>query len=588
MSQFQIRKVRFRNFLSFGNAWTEIDFSQHSATLIHGKNGAGKSTLYEAIFYGCFGKPFRKIKKGSLANWINAKEPTQVEIEASRGTDTIKILRTVSPSTLKVWINGQLRDQEASNRDPQEWLEKSVIGMSDRTFRQIVVLGSTSYVPFMLLTPGDRRIVVDDILGMGVYAEMLDIAKKRLSAVTKSLNGFQNSLSRIEGRKTALNETLDRLSVNSGNLVSGLQANVEKLTDQLKVIASSGKETANKLEELKKEEKPELIVELRDGYKKVFELRNTYLYSANQSRSQINFLRDNSSCPTCKQDISAELRNTKLSELTVEIEELDAKVEKARNIISGIEERIKPIEARGSQISLLQRELADLITRSKTIKGQQSLTLEEIKRLESIESADLDRAKADVEEANKVHEEIRVEIDKVSTEIESIEAVTKALKDDGVKARIVRDYLPKINSLISNYLKTMGMNVSFKFDEEFSETILVRSRDEYSYENFSTGERLRIDLALLFAWRDIATIRGSSGCGLMVFDEIGGGSLDHEGFSAFSQAIDDARNRGDCVLVVSHQPDLLSDRCDRVLHVAKSGGFSKIDETVDVRQAVLT
>ena len=307
-----------------------------------------------------------------------------------------------------------------------------------------------------------------------------------------------------------------------------------------------------------------------------------------QFAHQLEFFTKNQICPTCDQSITEELRDKKVAEFSEKINLANPKLDKLTDLYE--QTRLKNIELTNieTRVNNLGRDLSTLVELMKSKKIQENQILEQLNSIKDIGDTELAAAKTSLESVISESDELKSEINSCVESHAELEAIVKSLRDDGVKARVIREFLPMINRLIAKWLKEMDLKVSFKFDEQFEETILVRSRQEYSYDSFSTGERLRMDLALLFAWREIAVLRGFSGSGLVVFDEIGGGSLDPEGFSAFVRAIEIARDNGDCVLVISHQPDLLSDRCDRILSVSKVSGFSKIVVTNESREAVLS
>jgi DNA repair exonuclease SbcCD ATPase subunit len=584
---FNISSVRFRNVFSFGNAWTEINLNQETATLIFGSNGAGKSTIYEAIFLCLYGKPFRKVKKGEIVNWLNEKD-CEVEILASRDGDEFKIHRTISPSTLKVWINGVLRNQEASNKDPQEWLERSVIGMSERTFRQIVILGSTSYVPFMALSPAERRIVVDDILGLGVYAEMAQLAKKRLSETNESINNLSKRKSNLLGRSSELTISVTRLSSSNNDSVQKIKNTLDEVEIDLSKISEELETLHSRSEELKKKINVDKKNKLVEAIEQLNEIRTTSNVQLTQNNKQIQFFKMNPICPTCSQEISEKLRSEKIDLFSAENDEHSKRIEQSTQVLSQI--KAKHLELQNLEDS--QKQISNSISSNTTLqsakRSQKSVILGQIESIQEIGDKELLSAQESLNQVTEELKSLQFDLDLLVVQVLELESIVKSLKDDGVKARIVRDFLPMINRLAAKWLKEMDMKIVFKFDEQFDETILVRGRQEYSYDTFSTGERLRIDLALLFAWREIAVLRGFSGCGLVIFDEIGGGSLDADGFSAFRRAIEISRKLGDCVLIISHQPDLLSDRCDVLLSISKETGFSKITKSTASREAILT
>ena len=565
------KKVRWKNFLSTGNNFTEIDLTKHKSTLIVGTNGSGKSTILDAISFALYNKPFRKINKPQLVNSINNKD-LQVELEFVVGNNSYKIFRGIKPSKFEIYKNDTLLNQDADSKDYQEVIEKQIIKMNHRTFSQVVVLGSSTYVPFMQLAAAARREVIEDLLDIQVFTTMNTLLKSKLTDNQDSLKqakydsdlidekiGIQknyiNSLKKdtqdkVDGNNTVISETKNAIAV--------IQTNINKKNA---TIDSKLEDTAG-LNKLQKRMEKSVILK---------EKANDKLAKLNK---EIKFFHDNNDCPTCKQGIPHDFKTDAIAgkeKQVLEIQEnltlLETDYNKTITDIAKINVIQKEIQAIQQEVTNLN---ADIVAKNNII-----LFLEqEIDKLET-NTANVDAEKEKLKELQKQKTEAEDKKQKLLEDYEILQAASALLKDGGIKTRILRQYMPIINKLINKYLAAMDFFVQFEIDEQFNETIKSRFRDEFSYNSFSEGEKMRINLAVLFTWRAIAKMRNSAATNLLIMDEVFDSSLDSNGTDEFLKIIQ-TLTADTNTFIISHKTDQLFDKFHNVIKFEKTKNFSRI------------
>lgn len=576
----EISKLRFKNLLSFGNNWTEISLKNGEQTLVVGRNGDGKSAIYEAVYFAFYGKPFRDIKKDELINSTNGKEAV-AEVEFRRGRRHFKIIRGIRPNIFEIWIDGELKDQDASVKDYQVWLESNVLKMDSRTFRQVVVLGSTSYVPFMRLAAGDRRIVVEDILNVGIYSDMLQHAKVKLAVLVAKVSEIKTNQKvlevRIETSKKHHEETFGSMAAEARE---SAETQIRSLDDRIAILESEilvqlGDPDVQAIEDLKAK-KAEL-----EG-----KIRELDLYEAKISAGikrhtgEIEFLKNNKTCPTCHQQIAEDFRRTRGNEVECTLNTIReglAKLSETRekmraDLLAVSEPYTKAVELK-RDADWKAREAMSAAQDKTSAQTRLEKLLESQRQQERVFLDQIAASQTELEELTRSSEEV------IEEGLE-YERLVGLLKDGGVKNKVIRDYLPVINRLMKKYLEILEFPVSFTFDEAFNETIKSRFRDEFSYGNFSAGEKLRIDLALLFTWRELTRVKSSAYFNLLVLDEIGDSSLDSDGFDAFMKIMEADRDK-QCAMIISHKPDGIASKVDRVIKVKKVSSFSMIESVTE-------
>ena len=561
--------VRWKNFLSTGNNFTEIQLDKQPTTLIIGENGAGKSTILDALCFGLFGKPFRNISKMQMVNSIN-NSSTVVEVEFKIGTVEYKILRSIKPNKFEIYQNNILINQDANARDYQKILEQQILKLNYRSFTQVVILGSSTFVPFMQLKARHRREVVEEILDIQIFSTMNFILKQRLKIILDDIreNDYQYELA---SEKISFQE----------NHISDLKDNKEKIIKQKQdLIVSNQEEIAIRTIDKKYLEKTnmELLIAINDKTKvktksvKLKDIQSTLVEKHKTHASMINFFENNEDCPTCEQHIDelfksdmiskkkkdADKVQTGMKELKVELEKVLSREDEIKRITNKIRENQVEIAKFESSILELEKFNTQLETEIKQLKVE-GATTSDIEKLEEL--------KEEAEVYGKQKSKLRE--DKVYAE-----AARNMLQDTGIKTKIIKQYLPIMNKLINKYLTSMEFYVNFSLDENFEETIKSRYRDEFSYSSFSEGEKMRIDLALLFTWRAVAKMKNSTNTNLLILDEIFDSSLDGTGTDEFLKILHTLS--GENVFVISHKQDVLADKFKSTIKFEKIRNFSHV------------
>lgn len=565
-----LRAVRFQNCFSFGNEMTEIRLDRGSVTLVVGKNGAGKSSaILDTIVYALYGKPYRKVKLGQLVNSITGRDML-VEIDFTTRGKSWTVRRGQKPSVFEIYEDGVLVDQSDKNREQQDWLEKSVLRMDYRSFTQTVILGSATHVPFMQLTTSQRREVIEDILDIQVFSLMNDVLKDRVSDVR----------SRATLGEKELAVATRELEVEERHLESargGVEHEIKSLVDKASSLVEERRLVRDRCSELAREAASltELVSDAEAVKSSLYQARGEMAVIDGDSKrvaKVIEFFTSHESCPTCSQNIDHEFRMREVEARRQELERMEAD----RKLVA---EKLERLETRLSQVEETQRKINETDRNFVKLKSEESSITARL--------GEIKVRVGELSEETKVDEQALTELrnkvvalasarDAVMSEARTMALASSLLKDGGIKAKIVAQYVPLMNRLINKYLADLEMFVDFHLDENFSEEIRSRHRDVFSYENFSEGEKLRIDLAILFAWRDIARMRNSSAVDLIVFDEVLDGSLDSEGADYFLNMV--GRMVDGRVFIISHR-DGLEDKFNRTLTFVKRNNFSACQET---------
>jgi DNA repair exonuclease SbcCD ATPase subunit len=565
------QKVRWKNFLSTGNSFTEIDFQRSPNTLIIGNNGAGKSTILDALCFGLFGKPFRKINKPQLVNSINNSNVV-VEIEFAIGKKEYKVIRGIKPNVFEVWSNGVMVDQNAASKDYQEHLEKFILKLNYKSFTQVVILGSASFVPFMQLSPADRRTIIEDLLDIQIFSSMNGVVKERMSAIkditTKNKYEMDLTSEKINFQKQSIEEHKNRSDeeitkkrkeiADSVNQISTLEKNVELIQKHIDVLQS--KITDQMSIQKKSSKLLQLESKLESRIKKI--------------DKEVSFYEEHSDCPTCKQGIGEKFRTEQVSTLNETKGEVTTALSDINIQIAATSKRIEQIQ---SGLKHITEHNNEVVKHNSTISAINKFVTKLQKEVEELTSH-----KDSLEDENAKLKELREELgtlikkqEELSTEKQYYEFAGNLLKDTGIKTKIIRQYLPIMNKLINKYLTAMDFFVNFNINESFEETIKSRHRDEFSYANFSEGEKMRIDLALLFTWRQIAKLKNSTNTNLLILDEVFDSSLDTVGTEEFLKLIHEMGTDTN-VFVISHKGDQLFDKFRSIIKFEKHNNFSRI------------
>ena len=564
-------KIRWKNFLSTGNVFTEVDLTTHKTNLIIGSNGAGKSTVLDALTFSLFGKPFRKINKPMLVNSINEKG-CEVEVEFSIGKNEFKIIRGIKPNTFEIYQNGQMIDQSSTAVDYQKQLEQNILKMNYKSFTQIVVLGSSTFVPFMKLPVASRREIIEDILDIQIFSVMNTLLKDKVRDNNEEIKELEYQLKlstdKIELQKNYMLE----LEKKTKSEIEKKEAIIETLRQDkaaaLKNVADQTVVLTDYNTELKT---------LADNKKKLKQL-NTFRVKIQQKintcKKETEFFINNHVCPTCTQEIGQDFRDLKINEgdkelMTLEkgFTDLEKSIEQEEKRESKFMELSEQIVEINSIINQLNYEITSLDQQI----GNRETEIEDLNAPTSSKKAEFEKLTAYVDEKKSIKDNfITSKKDK-----DTLSVAGQLLKDNGIKSRIIKRYLPAMNKLIGDYLRRMDFYVNFTLDENFEETIKSRYRDIFTYESFSEGEKARIDLALLLTWRSIAKLKNSVDTNLLILDEIFDGSLDQNGSSELGWILrnfDDNTN----VFVISHK-ESLEGKFDRTLKFEKVKNFSVVN-----------
>ena len=552
----KFKTVRYKNFLSTGNKVSEIRIDDTRTSLIIGTNGAGKSTFMDAISFGLFGKSFRKVKLDQLVNSINQKN-CMVELEFETGGKEYLIKRGLKPAKFEIYVNGTMNDQMASARDSQDFLERYVLRMNEKAFRQIVVLGSGSFIPFMRLGAGDRRAIIEDLLDIQIFSLMNDIVKQRISDNGSRLVEVEHQIELLE-QSIKLQEThLKEIQDHNEEALNEKKKEWSKAKKQIKEL----KTEIDDLQEKVQDYKPH-----KTKHRKLDEYKSKITSKRSNIKSQITLVNENSECPECTQEISEEHKTSvteklgkqsdkladAITEIDTEMSDVADRIDKIEDILTKIAEKNSSITGINEYVSRLESGLMEDIEKPKVSQDQLKYAKEDLNKNHT--------TKYDVQE--KKHH---------------LNTVQELLKDSGIKTIIIRNYLPLINQLINKYLSALNFYINFELDEAFNETIKSRGRDAFQYGSFSEGEKLRIDLALLFTWREVAKLKSSVATNLLVLDEIFDSSLDSTGIEDFLGILN-ALGDDTHAFVISHKGDQILDKFGRVIAIEKEQNFSKIVE----------
>jgi DNA repair exonuclease SbcCD ATPase subunit len=564
----KFQQIKYKNFLSSGNYWTTINLSANNSTLIIGQNGAGKSTLLDALTFGLFNKPFRKISKGQLVNTVNEKD-CQVEIEFSVNRDQYKIIRGIKPNIFKIFKNNKLLDELASANDQQKWLEQNVLKLNYKSFTQIVILGSTNFVPFMQLSSQHRREVVEDLLDIRIFSLMNDITKSKIKIIRENIREHEYKKESCRDKIELQEQFILKGKTEGKDKIEELKTEIEKCQSQINVCQAYVSKDQEEIE-LKTEELQSLS-NSTNKLKKLNSVRAKLSQKVTTITEDCNFFKVNSVCPTCTQNIDETFRLNKIDEYKIKLDELKIGYEELESAISNEESRESKFLDISKSITNLTHEISKNNLR---ISGFQ-------KRIRDVES-EIQKITNNLENESSEHIKLKTLqddldnlISKISSDKEDLlryEFIHSLLKDDGAKTNIIKKYLPIINKNLNKYLELLDFPINFSLDGEFNEKALNPIYEDFSYDSFSEGEKMRIDLALLFTWREVAKVKNSVNTNLLILDEVFDSSLDEFGTDNFTKIIKYVIKKSN-VFVISHKVDELEDKFDTVLRFQKQKGF---------------
>ena len=563
------KTVRWKNFLSTGNQFTEIQLDRSPTTLIIGENGAGKSTILDALCFGLFNKPFRNIAKKQLVNSVN-NGSSVVEVEFSIGTKEVKVVRGIKPNAFEVYVNGNMINQDANARDYQKHLEQQIMGLNYRSFTQVVIIGSSTFVLFMQLPTKARREVVEDILDIKIFSLMNFLLKNKTKELNEETRNVDYNFD-LTKEKVKLQEKFIKEVVNNKSEI--IAENQQKVHDNQFTI-NARKEDILALEQDKNNlsYNAEEQARLEDKIQKLSKTEAALQNKRSNHERQIQFFQTNDECPTCEQSITESTKQTQTERRNEKVRELERAIGELEELENGEKSKLDVIISNLESIRKHDVEIAKIRA---SIKEMELFNEKLKKDIETYESGQI--SEEDKEKLAKLKGQIELIEEQKSKLTEDkfyIDVARNLLQDTGIKTKIIKQYLPIMNKLVNTYLSSMDFFVNFNIDENFNETIKSRFRDEFSYASFSEGEKMRIDLALLFTWRAIAKMKNSTNTNLLILDEIFDSSLDGTGTDDFLKILNTFHDQN--VFVISHKQDMLFDKFRSVVKFEKVKNFSRI------------
>lgn len=564
------RKIRWKNLLSTGNYFTEIILDKSQNTLIVGSNGSGKSTLLDALCFGLFNKPFRNINKPLLCNTINNKDCV-VEVEFDTNNQSYKIVRGIKPNIFEIYCNGELINQDAALRDYQEYLEKFILKLNFKSFTQIAILGSASFVPFMQLSAADRRTIIEDLLDIQIFSAMNSIVKDRISNNRDSVSKVKNDISLVEKTYSLQAKHINELKQNNQDKIHQYEKEIDENNKQIEKLTNEIENLNSEIEIIQNSISDKPTVESK--VKKILQIETQIETNLSRIKKEIKFFNDNDNCPTCKQHISEGVKQDQISILGAKAEECDHGLRQLEKKLTLENERLAVIQGIIKSVQQLQVDVATKNTSITEINKYIVKVQKEIRELTNTK-ADLEIETNKLKELKKQHKELTTKHQELIDEKSYYDVASVLLKDTGIKTKIIKQYLPIINKLVNKHLATLDFFVNFNLDESFKETIKSRHRDAFSYASFSEGEKQRIDMSLMLTWRAIAKLKNSANTNLLILDEVFDSSLDNNGTEYLMNILhmlDDVN-----LFVISHKGDILQDKFKNVIKFDKVKNFSRM------------
>ena len=564
------RAVRWKNLLSTGNYFTEIKLDSNANTLVVGENGSGKSTMLDALCFGLFGKAFRNVNKPQLINSINGKDCV-VEIELDCNNKSYKIIRGIKPNVFEIYQNGDLLNQDAAIRDYQEYLEKFILKMNYKSFTQIVILGSASFVPFMQLSTSDRRNIIEDLLDIQIFSTMNSLVKDKLSTNKDATGTKKYDIDLTKQKYDLEKKHVDELKQNNDEKVKEYESEILSSNQTIQALHAEIANASGQVEVYSTD--VALQTETESKVKKLGKLESQIESNLSKFQKDISFFQHNDDCPTCRQSIATEFKEgqiqslqTKTTQCEVGLKDLEAKLLDEQAKLNKIAETQKAIQK--LQIDIATKNTSINEVNKYIVKiDKEILALKETKGSTQLQESQLQELASQLKQ---LESDLKLLIEEKTY----YEAATSLLRDTGIKTKIIKQYLPIINKLVNKYLSSLDFFVNFNLDESFKETIKSRHRDDFSYHNFSEGEKQRIDMALMLTWRAVAKLKNSSNTNLLILDETFDSSLDTTGTEELMKILH--MLEGVNLFVISHKGDILQDKFLNVIKFIKEKNFSRI------------
>jgi DNA repair exonuclease SbcCD ATPase subunit len=564
------KKIRWKNFLSTGNTFVELELNKYQTTLIIGTNGSGKSTLLDALCFSLFNRPFRGIKKEQIVNTINTGD-CLVELEFTIGRKYYKIRRGIKPTIFEIYCDGELLNQEASTIDYQNVLEDQILKLNYRAFKQVITLGSSSYQPFMQMRPRHRREVVEEILDIRVLTHMDILTRNQQTELTSKITEAKHQYDIIQSKFDLEYKHLQELKSRSLDDIDVKKSNLNKNKDITKEYLQKIQTLDTEYNTLEENIKDKETTEKK--LKELSKLEAKIEQNLKTHEKNLNFFEENDTCPTCTQPLESEFRGEKRAYEKGKIITLNDGMKKLVEEITKVEDKLTNIDKISKKLYDIRIEMSKINTSIDGLKKFSDDLHNEIILLENRDTNTSDIEK-ELEEFKKQLEETKIELSQVMEKKKYTDIIREILSDRGAKAKIIKKYLPIMNTLINQYLQAMDFFISFHLDEEFNETVKSRFRDTFDYNSFSEGEKMRIDLALVFTWRAIAKMKNSTNTNLMILDEIFDSSLDNQGTDDFFKIIKSMSNEN--IFIISHKGDILFDKFTNIIKFEKEHNFTRL------------
>ena len=567
------KKLRYKNFLSTGQQFIEVGLDTSATTLVMGENGSGKSTMLDALCFGLFQRPFRNIKKDQLINTINEKE-TVVEVEFQVGQNEYKIIRGIKPNTFEIWCDGDMLNQDAAQRDYQKHLEQTILKLNFRSFTQVVILGSSSFVPFMQLRARHRRQVVEEILDIEIFSRMNLLFREKQKAQDEIIKTDDFDYQIVDDRILTQKKHIEEIGTKNLETIEQKENEVKKSYVDIENYEEDIRTVKLEITVLQKEILDQTKVNTK--HKKLHAMEAKIENTCTKHKKDLKFFETHNDCPMCQQDIDKEYKKLMIQKKKDKVDEINVGMKQLDKEIKTIEKRLEKI----NDTMVLIREKEFLINRYETSINEITKYVDKI--IGEIDELKDEKYSTAVQtgELNQLQEQLTdIELKKIKDKEEKnyIDTARALMQDTGIKTKIIKQYLPIMNQYINKYLADMDFFVNFTLDEEFNETIKSRYRDEFNYHSFSEGEKLRIDLSILFTWREIAKIKNSTNTNLLILDEIFDSSLDSSGTDEFMRILQTTMIKEN-IFVISHKSDTLIDKFPRVLKFEKYKNFTRMIE----------
>ena len=563
------KSIKWKNFISYGNHWTEIDLNQTKSSLIIGENGSGKSTVLDALTFSLYNKPFRKVTVQQLVNTINNKDMI-VEVEFGIGSHNYKVIRGQKPRKFEVYQDDKLLNQEAHAKDYQETLEKQILKLNHKSFCQVVVLGSSSFIPFMQLPTNHRKEVIEDLLDIGIFSIMATLLKEDVSKNKEHAQTLTSELTTIEEKIRIQQHFVDKISQQQDEAISEKKEQIVKLENENSISEVNLKDQETDLSKLREEVAEEEKV--RSKLNQLTNLEDKIKDKVKTLKRDIQFFDTHDDCPTCNQAIDQDFKSKVIDEKEDKVEECEAGFEPLEKELDTTQQEINHIVEVYKKIDNINQQINSLNSK---MNGNRQLIESLQKDIDNTSKQDITEEKNKIKDFNIELDGKRKDVEEFTNTREVYDIATKLLRDTGIKSRIIKQYVPIMNKLINKYLAAMDFFVQFELDQNFNESIKSRFRDEFTYASFSEGEKMRIDLALLFTWRAIAKLKNSASTNLLILDEIFDSSLDAQGTDEFLKIINDLTLDTN-IFIISHKTDQLIDKFSNVVRFEKHQNFSRM------------